>query len=118
MPRKYLLPILVVFVFVASFLVAKNISFGPVMPPEISKYENDWPTANQNLSNTRSTSSSSINLSNVSKLGPAWTFPIKGVSEWGSAATNPLILGGTVYFQDLKSNVYAVDALSGKQIWM
>ncbi len=118
MPRKYLLPILVIFVFVASFLVAKNVSFGPVTPPEISKYENDWPTANQNLSNTRSTSNSSINLSNVNKLGPAWTFPIKGISEWGSAATNPLILGNTVYFQDLKSNVYAVDASTGQQIWM
>lgn len=118
MPRKYLLPILVVIVFVASFLLAKNISFGPVMPPEITQYANDWPAANQNLSNTRSTSNSSINLSNANKLGPAWTSPIKGISEWGSAATNPLILGNTVYFQDLKSNVYAVDLASGKQIWM
>lgn len=94
-----------------------NTSFGPVMPTELSTYANDWPTANQNLSNTRSASNSSINLSNVSKLAPDWSFNIKGVSEWGSAATNPLVLGNTVYFQDLKSNVYAVDRTTGKTLW-
>lgn len=40
------------------------------------------------------------------------------MSEWGAAATNPLILGDTIYFQDLKSNVYAVDFKTGQQIWM
>jgi len=44
--------------------------------------------------------------------------PIKGVSEWGAATTNPLIIGNTVYFQDLKSNIYAVDFKTGKQLWM
>ena len=88
-----------------------------VIPLEVKKFESDWPTANQNYSNTRSAVGSSINLSNISKLGVSWSSPISGVSEWGAATTNPLILGNTVYFQDLKSNVYAVDFTSGKQIW-
>jgi len=40
---------------------------------------------------------SEINISNVSSLGIAWEFPIPGLGEWGAAATNPLILGETVY---------------------
>lgn len=78
----------------------------------------DWPSANQNFSNTREAVNSNIVSDNVSSLGEAWSFPIVGVSEWGAVATNPLIIGNTVYFQDLKSNVYAVDLTTGKQIWM
>ena len=80
--------------------------------------DKNWSSANQDLSNTRSAVNSDINLSNISKLGPSWYLPIKGVSAWGAAATNPVIIGNTVYFQDLKSNVYAVDFKTGKQLWM
>ena len=78
----------------------------------------DWPSANQNLSNTREAVNSGIVVDNVSSLGVAWSLPVEGVSEWGAMATNPLIIGNVVYFQDLKSNVYAVDFKTGKQIWM
>lgn len=77
----------------------------------------DWPTANHDFFNTRETTNSSIDSSTVSSLGVAWSFPIPGVSEWGSATTNPIILGNNVYFEDLKSNVYAVDFKTGRQIW-
>jgi glucose dehydrogenase len=78
----------------------------------------DWPSANQNFSNTREAVNSSIVSDNVTSMGEAWSFPIVGVSEWGAATTNPLIIGNAVYFEDLKSNVYAVDLTSGKQIWI
>ena len=42
---------------------------------------------------------------------------IPGASEWGAAATNPLILGNTVYLQDLKSSVYAINFKTGALIW-
>lgn len=77
----------------------------------------DWPSANQNFSNTREARKAEINLSNVDDLGVAWSLPIKGVSEWGALATNPIIVGDMVYFEDLKSNVYAVDLVTGKLIW-
>lgn len=78
----------------------------------------DWPSANQNFSNTREALESSITTKNIGTLGTSWTFPIAGVSEWGAATTNPIILGNTLYFEDLKSNVYAVDIKTGKQIWV
>ena len=111
---------LIISVFLLSvFMVVWLISCagaGPI-PSEVKKYANDWPTANQNYSNTRAAVNSKIDASNVSKLEVDWAFPIKGVSEWGAAATNPLILGNIIYFQDLKSNVYAVDFKTGKLLW-
>lgn len=87
-------------------------------PPELNQYASDWPTANQNLSNTRAAVGSSINSSTVSKLGLAWSFPISvGTNQWGQATTNPLIAGNTVYFEDLESNVYALDFVTGKLLW-
>ncbi|MCL5070848.1 MAG: PQQ-binding-like beta-propeller repeat protein [Actinobacteria bacterium] len=103
-------------VFIILWLVSCSVA-GQI-PSEVKKYANDWPTANQNYSNTRAAAGSKINLSNAATLGVAWSFPIKGISEWGAATTNPLILGNVIYFQDLKSNVYAVDFNTGKQIWM
>ncbi|MCL5070164.1 MAG: hypothetical protein M1308_04620 [Actinobacteria bacterium] len=86
-------------------------------PPEVSKYSKDWPLPNQNYESTRAAQNSSISIKNISKLGVAWTMPITGISEWGAATTNPLILGNNVYMQDLKSNVYSIDFKTGKINW-
>ena len=114
-----IVPVTVIILIIVSLLfwmVSCTGSGG--IPSEVKKYTNDWPTANQNFSNTRAAVNSKIDSSNVSGLGVFWSFPIKGISEWGAATTNPLILGNTVYFQDLKSNVYAVDFKNGKELWM
>jgi glucose dehydrogenase len=108
---------LIVIVALWYLFMPPSTSTSSVIPPEVKQYASDWPTANQNFSNTRAAIGSSINLSNISKLGLNWSSPITGVSEWGAATTNPLILGNTIYFQDLKSNIYAVDFNSGKQLW-
>jgi len=114
-----IIPVTVIILIIVSLLfwmISCTTSGG--MPSEVKKYANDWPTANQNYSNTRAAVGSKITSSNISQLGFDWAFPIKGIGEWGAATTNPLILGNTVYFQDLKSNVYAVDLKTGKQIWI
>lgn len=94
-----------------------NNNVNRAIPPEVRQNSSDWPSANQNYSNTRAAVASTIDSSTISNLGIAWSYPIPGVSEWGAATTNPLILGNIVYFQDLKSNVYAVDFATGKEIW-
>jgi len=87
------------------------------IPQEFLKYSEDWPLPNKDFANTRESMDSEINISNVSSLGIAWEFPIPGLGEWGAAATNPLILGETVYLQDLKSNFFAIDLKTGKLNW-
>ncbi len=88
------------------------------VPPEVSQNADQWPLANADYANTRSATGASITASNVGKLGVAWTFKIPtGAAQFGSAATNPIISGNTVYLQDLSSNVYAFDLQSGKMKW-
>jgi predicted lipoprotein with Yx(FWY)xxD motif/outer membrane protein assembly factor BamB len=87
------------------------------IPPEVAQYAKDWPLPNRDYSNTRATTDSSINSGNVGKLKTAWSFIIPGVGAYGGAASTPLILGDTVYFQDLKANVFAIDLGSGNVKW-
>ena len=87
------------------------------IPPEIVRYGDEWPAANRDYSNTRATQDSSIDSQNVQTLNVSWTFKLTGFSEWGAAATNPLILNNMVYLQDLKSNVFAIDLATGKLLW-
>ena len=86
-----------------------------VAPPSRGGWE--WQQANHDLANTRDASSSTILSENVSELGVGWTYGIEGASAFGSLATSPLVVNGTVYLQDLKSNVYAIDFRSGKLEW-
>jgi len=46
-----------------------------------------------------------------------WRFALKGASAFGIFASTPISLNGVVYFQDLNSNVYALDRSSGKLRW-
>jgi glucose dehydrogenase len=62
----------------------------------------DWPQMNDNYAQTRAARGSSISSKNVGKLGLAWTFSVPGVSAFGSMATAPIVVGGVVYFEDLK----------------
>jgi glucose dehydrogenase/plastocyanin len=76
-----------------------------------------WQQANHDLANTRNASSSTISSENVDQLGVGWTYGIGGTSAFGALATSPLVVNGTVYLQDLKSNVYAIDLRSGQLEW-
>lgn len=112
---KVFITSLVLAVLVAMFFyVNKANDVVSEVPTEVSVYSSDWPLPNQNYANTREAVSSGITTKTVAQLGVGWKLPITGVSEWGAAATNPIILGDEVYFQDLKSNVYKVDLTSGK----
>jgi glucose dehydrogenase len=73
-----------------------------------------WPGAD--LSNTRDVKSP-INAKNVSSLGRAWNVPIKAQGVFGAYATTPVVVGGTMYTQDLASNVFAINPTSGKILW-
>ena len=82
----------------------------------------EWPYANGNLSNTRDAVGSTITASNVSSLTRAWSFDLEGkatddVGGYGTLAAAPIVVNGTVYMQDLHSNVYALSLATGKLEW-
>jgi outer membrane protein assembly factor BamB len=76
----------------------------PSIPPEVAQNTGGWPLANYDYSNTRCTTESMINSTNVKDLGVDWAFPISG-----AAKGNPVIAGGVVYYQDFNRDVIAID---------
>ncbi|MDN3292778.1 PQQ-binding-like beta-propeller repeat protein [Streptomyces ficellus] len=78
----------------------------------------DWPIANGDLSNTRATTRTPINSKTVRDLKVKWRLPLTGKPTFaGLMASNPIVVGGTVYAIDLNSNVYAVDKETGRVRW-
>src|SRR4051794_24679369 len=100
-----------------GILVACSGTSAPSATSEDRQLPTAWPYANHDLSNTRATTDSTINSSDVSQLGIAWTHPIAGVGAYGAAASTPLVSNGTVYFQDLGSNVTALSVDDGSEVW-
>jgi alcohol dehydrogenase (cytochrome c) len=76
----------------------------------------DWRQPNGNLSGTRAVASP-ISSHTVASLQVRWRFPLTRGSTFGSFASTPLVVGDTVYAQDLSSSVNAIDARTGGVRW-
>jgi alcohol dehydrogenase (cytochrome c) len=78
----------------------------------------DWPLPNLDLSSTRAATSSPINRSTVRTLHIAWRFRFRiRPRESGAFTANPVVSGGVVFVQDMKSNVFALDLETGRLRW-
>jgi outer membrane protein assembly factor BamB len=109
-------------VFVASAALAtangdSSRSSAGSPPPEWAVNAGSWPAQNYNLENTRATFKTPINAQTVATLHVKWRFAFKGTSLFGDFSSSPIALNGTLYFQDLNSNVYALDRSTGKVKW-
>ena len=118
--------ILVVFVVLTTFIAtaaarstARTASGrGAIdVPPEVAKNGDEWPLPGRDYANSRARTDSKINASNIDELEVAWSVPTPGSSAYGNLATVPVIAAGTVYVQDLQSNVRAIDLASGDVRW-
>ena len=106
-----LIPVVAILI-AASFLTAWLVTRG-----DDNSESAPWSLPNGDLLNTRVTQNSSISAERVGELGVAWTMPLTASSIYGTFAANPVTSpDGTVYLQDLQSNVFAVDP-SGKVLW-
>lgn len=85
--------------------------------PEIQEYANDWPVAYQNNLGHRRAPNTTIDSSNVMELGPQWTMEFTTTSGFGPITGSPIVIGDTIFFEDMQSNFYAVDRKSGEQKW-
>jgi quinohemoprotein ethanol dehydrogenase len=77
----------------------------------------DWPQPNANLRGTRAVEATPISSRTVAGLQVLWRFPLPHGSTFGSFASTALVVGKTVYAQDLSSSVYALDARTGTLRW-
>ncbi len=77
-----------------------------------------WSLPGGNVANTRDVAST-ITSANVSRLGVAWTVPLRipTTQTDGAFASTPVVVDGVVYVQDLQSNVMAIRLATGKVLW-
>jgi outer membrane protein assembly factor BamB len=87
------------------------------LPPDAAAFSDQWPAFNLDLSNTRATTASPIDSTDIARLKPKWRFKLSGQGAFGSFASTPIVLGETVYLQDLSSNVDALDRATGRLRW-
>lgn len=107
---------LLVLTLIIALLVPAACTSTPAVsaiPPEVTQYAKDWPLPNKDYANTRATADATINSGNVKNLGVAWAIPLPGQGIYGAASTTPIIMGNTIYFQDLGNNVFAIDLATG-----
>jgi alcohol dehydrogenase (cytochrome c) len=114
-PSKHTIATLVV-LLTAGLAPAASADVGQP-PPEWAANAGAWPAHNYDLANTRATTQTPINAQTVSQLKVKWTFAFKGTSGFGAFSSTPISLNGTVYLQDLDSNVYALDRTTGHVKW-
>jgi alcohol dehydrogenase (cytochrome c) len=77
-----------------------------------------WTLPNQNLASTRAVADELLDSWNVRGLRPVWRYRLRAEPGFaGVFASAPVVLGQTVYLQDLASDVYALDRATGRFLW-
>jgi outer membrane protein assembly factor BamB len=77
-----------------------------------------WRLPNGDLAGTRAAAGSAIDAGNVARLGVRWRYGLTAAPTFsGILASTPVAGRTTVYVQDLRSNVYALDRPTGKLRW-
>jgi quinohemoprotein ethanol dehydrogenase len=76
---------------------------------------NDWPTIGLDYAETRFSKLSQITADNVKNLGLVWSYPLE--SSRGVEAT-PVVVDGIMYQTASWSVVHAIDARTGKRLWV
>lgn len=87
---------------------------------------NDWPYYHGNPGGTHYSTLKQINTANVGKLRLAWSYDTgDATTNAGNPAVpgadmqvNPLIVGGKLYFVSPKGRVIALDAATGREVWV
>ncbi|MFA7602690.1 MAG: PQQ-dependent dehydrogenase, methanol/ethanol family [Novosphingobium sp.] len=73
----------------------------------------DWPGYGRTYGQQHYSPLAAIDQTNVGSLGLAWSMDL----PLGNTATQPIAIGGVLYFATGLSVVHAVDAVSGKLLW-
>ncbi len=90
---------------------------GTDVPPDVEQHADEWVLPHRDYENSRATTDSTITAANVGTLELAWSKEMPGRGLFGNLASTPLIVGDTVYAQDLTSNVWALSLADGSVKW-
>jgi len=94
--------------------VSANISVQQSQLSDAAKDSNNFLHSNGSYAQTRYYPAKQINASNVGNLHPAFTFQTEVLE---SMETAPIVVDGVMYLTTSFNHVYAIDAVTGKQLW-
>lgn len=78
----------------------------------------DWPSISGDPRGHRVAPLTTIAGSNITDLGPTWRVPsVTEAGEPAAVTAPPIVVGSTVYVQDMSSNVTAYDRETGEVKW-
>jgi outer membrane protein assembly factor BamB len=84
----------------------------------VQDVDGSWRLPNGDLAGTRAATGSAIDAGNAARLEVRWRFGLTAAPTFsGVFASTPVADRGTVYVQDLRSNVYALDRSNGTLRW-
>ena len=96
-------------------LLAGPLKPSPPAQPHPIESETDWESYLGSPENTHYSPLTQINIQNVSKLQPVWSFDTR---EKGGLETTPLMIDGVLYAYTPKQEVIALDAVTGELRWI
>jgi alcohol dehydrogenase (cytochrome c) len=103
------LSLLATVLFGAGALWAQGVDHSMLLHPPADS----WPTYHGSYDGQRHSKLEQITPQNVGSLALAWAFQ---TNQNGEIKSSPLLVDGVLYFT-MVDNVWAVDALSGHQLW-
>jgi len=77
----------------------------------------DWRHYGNDLHNTRFQDVDQINPGNVGKLKVAWVFHTGVLDPKAELQVSPIVINGRMFVTDGHSDLFALDAATGRQIW-
>ena len=94
--------------------VSANIAVQQGQLSDAAKDSNNFLHSNGSYAQTRYYPAKQINSSNVASLRPEFTFQTEVLE---SMETAPIVVDGVMYLTTSYNHVYAIDAVTGKQLW-
>src|ERR1700712_1288568 len=81
------------------------------------KDDGGWTTYAGTKEGIRYSANAQINKSNVKNLNVAWVYDTRDSMEKSQIRCNPIIINGILYGTTPKMGLFAIDAVTGKEIW-
>lgn len=101
---------------IARRLILLGSCFGLCLPLAIGqKSHTTWSDYGGGPDNSKYVSFNQITKANVAKLAVAWSYPTR---DSNSYAFNPVVVGNTMYVLARGSSLVALNATTGKEIWV
>ncbi|HEY5085632.1 MAG TPA: PQQ-binding-like beta-propeller repeat protein, partial [Rhizomicrobium sp.] len=104
-----------------ALMASATIMIGAAAVAQTAPDAKEWPTYGHDAGGMRFSPLTQITPANVANLQPAWTYHMKPQGAPGGfqqTEATPLVIGGIMYVPSPYGQVVALDATTGKEVWV